>query len=141
MVFKATDNSGLVTQAELTLEVNAIDVATDTAYSYVATSYDGVGNVTGIADSVMGTWSYNYDTLNRLAGANATAGDFDSQAICWQYLPSGIARRAGYLARREGVCVSVVSATRTSSATKPASSGLEHRSNQARIRSARLVST
>lgn len=56
-------------------------------YSYQA-SYDNVGNVTSYTDSVMGAWSFGYDTLNRLtsttAGANVPTGYANSYG-CWTY--------------------------------------------------------
>lgn len=43
-------------------------------YQYVA-GYDGAGNVMSYNDSVMGNWTFGYDTLNRLTGATVTAGN------------------------------------------------------------------
>ena len=55
-------------------------------------SYDGVGNLTGYSDTVMGTWSMTapgggsgYDSLNRLMAANATWPNGTTQSFCWQY--------------------------------------------------------
>jgi YD repeat-containing protein len=58
-------------------------------YTYAA-SYDGVGNVTGYTDSVMGTWSFGYDTLNRLlsgqnTGTTSTSRQYAGQNLCWAY--------------------------------------------------------
>jgi RHS repeat-associated protein len=61
-----------------------------TIYSYSA-SYDGVGNVTAASDStynggsIMGPWTYSYDTLNRLVSATTTAGALSGQNACWGY--------------------------------------------------------
>jgi RHS repeat-associated protein len=57
-----------------------------TVYSYTS-SYDGVSNVTGNADTVMGTWSFSngYDTLNRLIAGTATSGTYAGQNLCWSY--------------------------------------------------------
>ena len=43
-------------------------------YSYVmplAGGYDANGNLLTAVDSVMGQWTYSYDSLNRLTGAQA----------------------------------------------------------------------
>jgi len=55
-------------------------------YGYTA-NYDGVSNVIGYADSVMGTWSFSngYDTLNRLIAGAATSGPYAGQNLCWSY--------------------------------------------------------
>jgi RHS repeat-associated protein len=51
--------------------------------------YDASGNILSYTDSVMGTWSYSYDTLNRLSTGSQTAAG--SQALsslpnlCWNY--------------------------------------------------------
>jgi RHS repeat-associated protein len=69
-----------------------------TAYSYSIANSTGVpgsgfaanGNVNNVTDSVIGTWSYNYDNLNRLTGATGQSGSYGSQAIAgvnlgWSY--------------------------------------------------------
>ena len=43
-----------------------------------ASGYDAAGNIVSMSDSVMGTWDYTYDTLNRLASASAIAGSYSS---------------------------------------------------------------
>ncbi len=58
-------------------------------------SYDPVGNLTSYTDSVMGIWSFAYDTLNRLATATAASAAADAAAGvaapyagnygCWSY--------------------------------------------------------
>jgi RHS repeat-associated protein len=55
-------------------------------YSYAST-YDGVGNVQNSADSVLGNWTFSYDTLNRLRQGASSSGPFSSQYpyICWAY--------------------------------------------------------
>lgn len=58
-------------------------------YSYQA-SYDSVGNVTSYDDSVMGTWGFGYDTLNRLTGTtgNPDAAPWyvnETSYGCWSY--------------------------------------------------------
>jgi RHS repeat-associated protein len=47
--------------------------------------YDATGNITQHYDTVMGMWSFQTDTLNRLVSANATSGDFAGQNACWAY--------------------------------------------------------
>jgi RHS repeat-associated protein len=60
-------------------------------YAY-STSYTHNSNVSGLTDSVMGTWNYGYDTLNRLATSQQTRGPSDTHAptvpfknYCWSY--------------------------------------------------------
>jgi YD repeat-containing protein len=60
---------------------NAQSTGTGTVYSYCVgqlcptpnNGYDHASNLLGYTDTVMGTWSFSYDTLNRLAGAADTA--------------------------------------------------------------------
>ena len=56
-------------------------------YSYQVPSngYDGVGNLRGVVDSVMGTWTFSYDSLNRLAGATDNQSGNPSTNYCWGY--------------------------------------------------------
>ena len=51
--------------------------------SYSDTAYDG----TAVVDSVMGTWSFTYDTLNRMITGTGTplAGSSSGQNYCWAY--------------------------------------------------------
>jgi len=60
-------------------------------YTYTA-SYDNVGNVVGYADTtdnytstIMGTWTFQYDALNRLLSGAATAGTYSGKNACWSY--------------------------------------------------------
>jgi RHS repeat-associated protein len=58
-------------------------------YSYFAT-YDPVGNVASYNDSVMGSWTFGYDPLNRLVTAQNTAvtgasAQFLDDYGCWKY--------------------------------------------------------
>ncbi len=90
LTIQAVDQNKDQTQAPLNLTIDTSPVSTGTIYSYcvpdpnnancsTGSGYDGVGNVMNFIDSVIGTWSYSYDTLNRLALGNATTGDFDGQ--------------------------------------------------------------
>ena len=84
LTIQARDNNHLVTQALLNLKIDSSFLSTGPVYTYSAT-YDGVGNVSSNTDSVMGAWSFQYDTLNRLALGNASTGDYDGQYACWNY--------------------------------------------------------
>jgi RHS repeat-associated protein len=53
--------------------------------NYGGTGYDGVGNMVNSYDSVMGTWGFSYDTLNRLAGASDNQSGNPSSNYCWGY--------------------------------------------------------
>jgi RHS repeat-associated protein len=48
--------------------------------------YQANGNLANVSDSVMGTWSYSYDNLNRLTGSNEIAnGPYANPYNCWSY--------------------------------------------------------
>jgi RHS repeat-associated protein len=58
--------------------------------SSFAGSYDGVGNLASYTDSVMGTWNFSYDSLNRLVSSQNTAASsatpqFAGNYGCWSY--------------------------------------------------------
>ena len=53
-------------------------------YSYTV-SYDGAGNATGVTDSLMGTWTYTPDALNRLSTAVASAGMYAGLTLTESY--------------------------------------------------------
>jgi trimeric autotransporter adhesin len=56
-----------------------------TVYSF-AGNYDGVGNLSGYTDStVMGTWTFHYDSLNRLSLGTQTPLTGSAQSFCWTY--------------------------------------------------------
>jgi RHS repeat-associated protein len=55
-----------------------------TVYSF-AGSYDGVGNLTGYTDSVMGAWNFNYDSLNRLVSSAGNQSGNPITNYCWGY--------------------------------------------------------
>jgi RHS repeat-associated protein len=78
-------------QTEITLTVEPQALTSGTIYSYSA-GYDNAGNVNSFADftynggtGIMGSWGYNYDSLNRLATANAMWPDSTKQYLCWSY--------------------------------------------------------
>jgi len=74
-------------------------------YSYVmplAGGYDANGNLLTASDSVMGQWTYSYDSLNRLTGAQApvsqpagVSGYFAGIASGWTYDAFGNRRTEG----------------------------------------------
>ncbi len=56
------------------------------SYSVPGGGYAGNGNLTNYTDSVTGTWSLQYDNVNRLQGASATtAGPYNTAVISWEY--------------------------------------------------------
>ena len=73
--------------ATLSIEIAAQPepVSSATLYNFTIGSYDSVGNVKAYTDSVNGTWSFNYDTLNRLANASGGQADDPYPNYCWQY--------------------------------------------------------
>jgi RHS repeat-associated protein len=61
----------------------------ETAYSY-SLGYDNVGNTNSVTDSIVGGWTYGYDTLNRLiTTGQASGGPYANQYGCWTYDPFG----------------------------------------------------
>jgi RHS repeat-associated protein len=67
-----------------------------TVYSFNG-AYDPAGNLLGYTDNlsggqpngIMGTWSFNYDSLNRLISGAASTGQYAGQNLCWSYDPFG----------------------------------------------------
>lgn len=92
---QVTDNSSSQQRAEaiLSLEVAAQpeDPSSAALYSFSiqtpsgSKGYDPAGNVIGYTDSVNGIWSFNYDSLNRLATAAGSQDDNPYPNYCWQY--------------------------------------------------------
>ena len=64
----------------------------NTSCSTTGAGFDGVGNICQYQDSVMGTWTFGYDTLNRLTkavpGANAP-GAYMGTNLCFAHDPYG----------------------------------------------------
>jgi RHS repeat-associated protein len=60
-------------------------------FSSSTVGYDPAGNLATYTDSVMGSWSFNYDTLNRLSGGGITQNASSGPAAnlvsnyCWNY--------------------------------------------------------
>jgi len=51
--------------------------------------YTANGNLAQVSDSITGTWSYGYDTLNRLSTGSASSGPNNGKIACWTYDPFG----------------------------------------------------
>ena len=51
----------------------------------VLTGYAANGNLLGYTDSVMGPWSFNYDSLNRLTGGEDGSGPYAGLQMSWSY--------------------------------------------------------
>jgi len=56
-----------------------------TAYSYSIGQFTPNGNVQQATDSVMGQWSYNYDTLSRVRNGSSSSGPYSGLNIAWDY--------------------------------------------------------
>jgi RHS repeat-associated protein len=63
---------------------NAGNSSGQTVYSN-SDSFDNDNNLTGSTDTVMGTWGFQYDTLNRLISGTPTSGQFNGHNLCWSY--------------------------------------------------------
>jgi RHS repeat-associated protein len=70
---------------------NSVNPATIYSYSITTTSggsgYASNGNLQNYTDSVTGTWSFNYDSLNRLIAGMPAAGNPINNGgnLCWSY--------------------------------------------------------
>jgi len=89
LTIAAVDSLGQTTQALFSLTIDPLppNNGNHTVYRYSVSpgQFDSDGNILGYSDSVMGNWTFSYDTLNRLKHSSATAGDFDGQDGCWSY--------------------------------------------------------
>jgi RHS repeat-associated protein len=47
--------------------------------------FEANGNLAKVIDSVTGTWTYNYDTLNRVTSSSVSGGPDNGQIGCWAY--------------------------------------------------------
>jgi len=57
-----------------------------TVYSYnLAGNYAANGNLLGYTDSLMGTWAFGYDNMNRLLTGASSSGAFAGDADCFSY--------------------------------------------------------
>jgi RHS repeat-associated protein len=68
--------------------VRAQTVPTVQVYNYTVPQSGGYapnGNLTNYTDLVTGTWSAQYDNLNRLHGASSSSGPYNNAAISWTY--------------------------------------------------------
>ena len=90
--FQVTDSSSpkQTNDAVLSITVSSQALTPTTVYSYVVAQgeYDGVGNVLQYQDSVMGSWNFTYDTLNRLSSAvpgAGASGAYAGQNLCMAY--------------------------------------------------------
>jgi RHS repeat-associated protein len=78
-------------QAVLSLTIGSQAFVPGTVYSYSITNaaggsgYQANGNIQNYTDSVTGTWTVNYDTLNRIAGAQGTGTGNAMPDYCWSY--------------------------------------------------------
>ncbi len=72
--------------AVLSLTIQSQILNQGSIYSYSA-FYDGVGNVSSLNDSVIGNWTFAYDSLNRIASGSVTSGDLSGRYpyMCWSY--------------------------------------------------------
>ncbi len=86
-------------------------------------SYEPNGDILSLTDSVIGPWSYTYDTLNRLTGATAGAGNtaYCGEVGNWQYDAFGNRLQEAY-AIANGASCTAASGTSTQMTTTPQSS-------------------
>jgi RHS repeat-associated protein len=68
------------------------EIAGNLLYSYAIAGTGGYapnGNLLSVADSVTGTWNYQYDNLNRVVTGTSTAGSYAGAQMSWSYDPFG----------------------------------------------------
>jgi YD repeat-containing protein len=75
----------------VTLQVAAPAPPSTPVYSYTITplagtsGYSSNGNLASYTDSVMGSWSFGYDALNRLTSASASPAIQGNSSFAWTY--------------------------------------------------------
>jgi RHS repeat-associated protein len=88
---KATDSRSLTADAVLRVAIDSSTLLSGVIYSYTVPTgdYDHAGNVHGYSDFIMGTWSMQYDHLNRLSSASASGSillsPYSGQNLCFDY--------------------------------------------------------
>ena len=83
-----------------------------------ATGYAANGNIAAYTDTVMGQWSFGYDSLNRLSSGNAKTGPVPQQIgsyFCWNYDSFG--NRLGQSIANQGFSISDGSSCQSSGGT------------------------
>lgn len=91
----ATTDDVAATGEPQSFSISQTALTEDPIYTY-SVSYDNAGNVTGYSDSadngtatIMGTWTFQYDALNRLVSGTASAGTYKVGSLwdnlCWSY--------------------------------------------------------
>jgi RHS repeat-associated protein len=79
------------TSGNLTGGADGTSTPGETVYSYVITPQSGTsgyapnGNLLSYTDSLMGTWSFGYDTLNRLTSGAITSASNQNPYYCWSF--------------------------------------------------------
>jgi RHS repeat-associated protein len=89
----ATSDGGPLSGQFVTLQVDAppSQPPPTSFYSYTITPAAGTsgyarnGNLVSYTDSVMGTWSFGYDALNRLTSASASPAVQGNSSFAWSY--------------------------------------------------------
>jgi RHS repeat-associated protein len=86
---EATDHSSpaLISNVSLSLTIDSATVSSGPVYQYTVQQFDHTGNVKSSNDSVMGTWTFGYDHLNRLASGVPSTGVYSGQSrqLCMDY--------------------------------------------------------
>jgi RHS repeat-associated protein len=78
--------------AVTTANMSGGEISGNLLYSYAISDADGYapnGNLLSVADSVTGTWNYQYDNLNRVVTGTASAGSYAGAQMSWSYDPFG----------------------------------------------------
>jgi RHS repeat-associated protein len=88
VTFYPTDTTDYAT-VSIVITLQVLPVGSGSPVYSFNVSYDSASNLTGYTDSIMGSWGFGYDTLNRLQSSNVTSGSYAGVQINWGYDPFG----------------------------------------------------
>ncbi|MGA7313783.1 MAG: RHS repeat-associated core domain-containing protein [Silvibacterium sp.] len=95
LTVKAVDSHSQATDAVLDISIDSQTLTSTIVYSYSVPNsggFDPNGNVRLYNDTMMGTWNFNYDNLNRLSSAipgTGAPGGYAGENLCMNYDPWG----------------------------------------------------
>ncbi len=86
---QATQGNGLIAQQtydrRMRLQSSTLTNASNTLLYNLYVGYFPNGSIQSAVDSANGSWSYNYDNLNRVYSANATTGPYAGAGLQWSF--------------------------------------------------------
>jgi RHS repeat-associated protein len=107
-------------------QVASVPGTSQTIYSFSVPSsggYDASGNLLSYTDTVMGSWTFTYDTLDRLVtGAAGSGSSYNGQHLCWAYDAFG---NRTMQTMQSGACTSGMTPTESFDLNNQSASGLD----------------